>query len=233
MPEHDVRQKMSTTEYILDDARIAYREDGYVDVLGREPDLVLHQTDEAIPHIDTYRFPKAEGFPVGDCIVYLTGGMSDLPQSKTEDYDEESQKIELSAYSQEAQMTDSGETDFIGWILGWMAHYPFEQDTCFLQGQTFDWGKPLTPTSAMHGFYFAAIPFIDGDDLCRKSGTASSILHLVTLSKAELELSYERGVDELLETLQRSGVTPFFDLRRQCTIVGEQAVPPKSDRAGG
>lgn len=89
--------------------------------------MVLHQTDDAIPHIDTYRFPKAAGAAVGDCLVYLTGGMSDLPQPGTEDYDEEFQRLELSAYAPEVVMTDSSKTDFIGWVIGWMSHYPFEQ----------------------------------------------------------------------------------------------------------
>ncbi len=151
--------------------------------------------------------------------------MSDLPQPGTEEYDEEFQRVELSTYASEIVMNDSGKIDFIGWILGWMAHYPFEQDTYFLHGQTFDWGKPLTPNSEMHGFYFADIPFIDESELCRQSGTARSILHLVTLSKAELDFRLERGTEMLLELLERHRVPPFFDLQRRCTIKGE-AVPP-------
>jgi hypothetical protein len=215
-------------DYAVDESRIAYREDGYHEFWGREPDLILHQTDEAVPHIDTYRFPKADSGIAGDCIVYLTGGMSDLPQPGTEEYDQEFQRVELSTYASEIVMTDSGKTDFLGWILGWMAHYPFEQDTYFLHGQTFDWGKPLTPNSEMHGFYFADIPFVDESELCRQSGTARSILHLVTLSKAELDFRLEHGTEMLLELLERHRVPPFFDLQRRCTIKGEQDVPPNA-----
>src|SRR5262249_45773378 len=157
--------------------------DAYHEFWQRKPDLVLHQTDNAVPHIDTYRFPKKEGARVGDCIVYLTGGMSDLVQPGSAGYDEAFQRMEVSAYAPTVILNNSGNADFIGWIVGWMAHYPFEQNTCFLQGQTFDWGKPMIPGSDMHGFYFAHIPFVDEKDLCDQSGTAKSILHLVTISK--------------------------------------------------
>jgi len=115
-------------------------------------------------------------------------------------------------------LTDSGKTDFIGWVLGWMAHYPFEQNTHFLRGQTFDWGGPISPGSAMNGFYFSGIPFVDEPELCRQSGTATSIIHLVTLSKAELDFRLEHGTEKLLELLEKHHVSPFFDLQRHCTI---------------
>jgi len=71
-------------DYQINTARIAYRQDGYQSFWGREPDLILHQTDDAIPHIDTYRFPIVDGALLGDCVVYLTGGMSDIPQPGTD-----------------------------------------------------------------------------------------------------------------------------------------------------
>ena len=207
-----------STSYTIDNHRVIYREDGYIDFWGRKYDSVLHQTDSAVPHIDTYRFPMEEDAPVGDCIVYLTGGMSDLPQPGTEEYDEEFQRMEISTFAEKVVMNQSGKIDFIGWVVGWMAHYPFEQNTYFLPGQTFDWGKPITPESEMHGFYFARLPFVNQEQLCELSGTAKSIIHLVTLSKAELDFKLEHGADALLEHLGECGVPPFFDLSRRCSL---------------
>ena len=159
---------------------------------------------------------------MGDCVVYVTGGMSDKSQPGTEEFDEEFQRIELSAYAPDIVLTDSGKGDFIGWVLGWMAHYPFEEGTYFIHGQTFDWGGPITPGSAMHGFYFAGLPFVDEFELCQQSGTALSIVHLVTVSKAELDYRMKHGTEALLALLEEGRVPPFFDLNRRCTIEGEQ-----------
>jgi hypothetical protein len=115
-------------------------------------------------------------------------------------------------------MTTSGKSDFLGWICGWMAHYPFNQKTYFSPGQTFDWGSPLTENSSMHGFYFAHLPYHDEDDLCAASGTTKSIIHLIPLSKPELDFAKANGKQELLSVLEQYGVSPFFDLERKSCI---------------
>ena len=67
-------------EYQQNDVVIREREIGITQFWGREPDLVLHQNDDEIPHIDTYRFPivEKEDCPLNDLVIYMTGGMSDL-----------------------------------------------------------------------------------------------------------------------------------------------------------
>ena len=202
--------------YQVDPHRISYREDGYCEFWEREPDLVLHQTDDAEPHIDTYRFPMKEDAKLGDRIVYLTGGMSDMIQPGTEDHHEIFQRMEFFTYARRIVMNASGSTDFIGWVVGWMAHYPFEQKTCFQQGETFDWGSPIIPGSDMHGFYFAHLPLEDKEHLCELSGTAKTILHLVTLSRKELDYRMEHGIEKLLDLLEEHSLPPFFDLDRRC-----------------
>ncbi|MGJ8641470.1 MAG: hypothetical protein ACSHYA_18920 [Opitutaceae bacterium] len=95
-------------EYQIDSARISYREDGYGDFWGRGADLVLHQTDDAKPHIDTYRYPKEKETEVGDMIVYLTGGMSDLIQPGMEEYDEACQRMEISTFAPSILIVSGG-----------------------------------------------------------------------------------------------------------------------------
>ena len=197
--------------------RISNRERGYVEFWRREPNLILHQTDAATPHIDVYRFaPLVDSEE--DYYVYLSGGMSDAVQPLTKDYDDSFQRAEISLFSQRLVMTDSGKTDFLGWVCGWLAHYPFEQKTYFSTGQTFDWGSPLVEGSAMHGFYFARLPWHDEAKLCELSGSAKSIIHLIPLSKAELEFAKAHGKEKLLTILERFGVSPLFDLERPSSL---------------
>jgi hypothetical protein len=200
--------------YEVDTSRISRREDGYTDFWRREPDLILHQTDEAVPHVDVYRFPPVENSPEEDYYVYVSGGMSDLVQPGTDSYDVTYQRVEVSLFSKERIMTNSGKTDFLGWICGWMAHYPFNQKTYFAAGQTFDWGRPLVDGSAMHGFYFAHLPLHDEDALCAAIGTARSFIHLIPISKAEIDYAKSHGKEKLLTILERFGVPPWFDLKR-------------------
>jgi len=197
--------------------RISCRERGYIEFWNRDPNLILHQTDDAVPHIDVYRFPPTAGSE-RDYYVYLSGGMSDAVQPLTETYDESFQRTEISLFSQRPLMTDSGKTDFLGWICGWLAHYPFEQKTYFAAGQTFDWGSPLVEGSNMHGFYFAHLPWHDEAKLCALSGSARSIIHLIPLSKAELDFAKAHGKEKLLTILERFGVTPLFDLERPSSL---------------
>ena len=196
------------------------REDGLSVFWGREPDLVLHQTDEEIPHIDTYRFPIVENneCPLFDLVVYMTGGMSDLIMPKMEDFEEEAKYAEITTHAYGPLMTQSEKTDFIGWLCGWMAHYPFNQDTYFIPGQTFDWGKPIIPESDMHGFYFANPPFIDQEKLKSATGTATALIHLVPISKLEIEFKNTNGTEALLELFGKEEVNPVFDLSRKCTL---------------
>lgn len=199
---------------------IGDREDGIASFWGREPDLVLHQTDEEIPHIDTYRFPivETEECPLFDLVVYMTGGMSDLSMPHMDDFEDDAKYAEITSYAYEPMMTQSGKTDFIGWMCGWMAHYPFNQNTYFLPGQTFDWGKPIVPNSDMHGFYFAHPPFIDQNKLKTATRTAKALIHLVPISKNEIEFKNNNGTDALLELFGEKKVNPVFDLSRKCII---------------
>ena len=203
-------------DYRIDTDRIQYREEGYRDFWGCEPDLVLHQTDAEIPHIDVYRFPPVPNSE-SDYYVYLSGGMSDLVQPGTEPYDLSYQRVEVSLFSKKLITTHTGKTDFLGWICGWMAHYPFNQKTYFVPGQTFDWGSPIVENSEMCGFYFAHLPWHDAHALCEASGTAKNLVHLIPLSARELEFTSKEGKEALLEVLERGRVSPICDFgRRSC-----------------
>lgn len=195
------------------------REKGMARFWGRAPDLILQQADDALPHVDTYRFPAMDeaagaGAPAGSYLVYMTAGMSDAVLPGTSEFEEFYQRIEITAYAREPIPMDSGESDYIAWICGWLAHFPFHKETYFMHGETFDWGEPLVPGSQMEGFYFARPPFVDNDDLAAATLTAGSFIHLIPISRAELLFKEERGIEAFLALLERHDVQPIFDLAR-------------------
>lgn len=116
-------------------------------------------------------------------------------------------------------LADSKKMDFIAWICSWMAHYPFENSKCFLVGQTFCWGKPITTGSDMCEFYFASPPFIDLESLAQRRVTAESFIHLIPISRAEINFKLEYGLYELLRLFGRNKFEPVFDLNRKCLMI--------------
>ena len=202
--------------YMINDQTIKRRAIGYESFWGRVPDVVGHQTDQEVPHIDVYRLPKVQAdVPMGNTVVYITGGMSDLPMPNTEDLEDASRYIEITAYANDPIMTDSGKADFVAWACHWLAHYPFRENTYFLPGQTFDWGGPIIPGSHMEGFYFANTPFVDRLALSQASVTGKTFIHVVPISRAEIDLKLKKGTDSLLKLFEKKALEPFFDLSRK------------------
>jgi hypothetical protein len=202
--------------YMINDQMIKRRAIGYESFWGRVPDVVGHQTDEEVPHIDVYRLPKVQAnVPMGNALVYITGGMSDLPMPNTEDLEDALRYIEVTAYANHPIMTDSGKADFVAWLLHWLAHYPFRQTTYFLPRQTFDWGGPIIPGSHMEGFYFANTPFVDRGALAQASVTAKAFVHVIPITRAEIDLKLAKGSESLVGLFGKKRIEPFFDLNRQ------------------
>ncbi len=191
---------------------------------GREPDSVAHQTDDEIPHADVYQFPsvKSRKKPLNDLVVYISGGMSDIPMPNMEDFDDCYKYAEIVTYAYEPLITISGDSDFISWICHWIAHYPFSEDTRLLCGETFDWGKPIVPDSQMEGFYFAHPPFIDREKLLKHSVTAKVLIYLVPISLLEMNFRLDNGVEALLTHFEECEVDPVFDLSRPCSMSGSK-----------
>lgn len=196
------------------------RQDGMALFWKREPDFIFHETDKQTPHVDTYRFPPVDDdqAPLLSLYVYMTGGMSDLEMPGMEGFDESMKRAEITAYAIEPLMAESGESDFIANICRWMAHYPFDQKTYFFPGQTFDCGRPIIPESQMQGFYFSKIPFVEKDLLSKAIVTATSFVHLVPISRAELELAHTEGAEALLKLFREVRANPLFDLTRACFL---------------
>jgi hypothetical protein len=195
------------------------RLNGYVKFWGRKTDIVGCQSDDEIPHVDIYRFPRVETKAImAHAVVYVTSGMSDLPMPNTEELDKAFRYAEITAYARQPLMTDSGESDFISWMCHWFAHYPFRTKTHFLPGQTFDYGKSIISGSEMEGFYFANTPFIDRKKLSRASVTAKTFLHLIPISRKEMELKLNEGADALLDLFGKVSMDPLFDLSRKSLL---------------
>lgn len=206
--------------------RLDPRESGMARFWGRTPDLILEQADDALPHIDTYRFPpispdpraEAPEAPCQDYFVYMTAGMSDAAMPGTAELEEFYQRIEITAYARQPIPMQSDESDTIAWLCGWLAHYPFHKDTYFMHGETFDWGEPIVPGSQMEALYFGRPPFVDNDDLAAATLTAQSFIHIVPISRAELIFKEERGIEAFLALLEQHDVQPLFDLSRRSML---------------
>ncbi len=207
-------------DYKIDDELIKTRQNGYIKFWGREPDSVAHQTDDEIPHVDVYRFPsvKSKKKRLNDLVVYISGGMSDIPMPNMDDFDDCYKYAEIVTYAYEPLITNSGDSDFISWICHWMAHYPFSEETPLLCGETFDWENPIVPDSQMEGFYFAHPPFIDREKLLKHSVTAKALIYLVPISRLEMNFRLDNGVEALLTHFEESEVNPVFDLSRLCSM---------------
>ena len=108
-------------DYVLDNELVARRGKLYVQLWGREPEFVGHQTDAEVPHIDVYRFPPThdESCPMLFRNVYVTAGMSDVPMSVPDRLaDSIPSRIEISAYSDEVIMMENGKMEWLTTHLG-------------------------------------------------------------------------------------------------------------------
>jgi hypothetical protein len=200
---------------------IAEREKQYSKLWGRDPDFIRHPTDQSIPHIDVYRFPKTgdKSNPVSFRNVYMTGGMSEremnIPDHLREDV---FPRIEITAYSEKIIMMEKVEMDFICTILHWFAQYPFEEATFFAPWQTFQIGEPIIPDSEMTAYLFCQTPIVNADDLFDHVPNADNFIHLVPISEAERQYAVSEGTQKLLEVFHNHGINPDFDLDRKSTL---------------
>jgi hypothetical protein len=189
------------------------REQGYEKFWGREFDIVAHREDDERPHIDVYRFPPGpRTAPMGGAFVYITGGMSDSDQPDHA-IPQEWRRIELSAYAR-TLLTDDDGHDLVMLACRFMARYPFAHGSAFQVGHTFDYGRPLKPGSPMEGYYLASIPLVDAAAAVKATQTATRILHLVPVTRTEMEFKLRDGAPALLNLFSKHSLEPFFDLDR-------------------
>lgn len=207
-------------DYEPDEELITERGDSYVTLWGRDADFVCHQSDQEIPHIDIFRFPPTEeaDAPLNRLNVYMSGGMADVSMPVPDEYENVPANIELTAYSEDVIMNDSGKMDFICMILHWLAHYPLRESTFFAQSQTFNIGSPIIPESEMTAYYFAQTPMISLDELFAFTPNATGFIHVIPISESERTLAVEQGSMELLKLFGERGLPPLFDLRRESLI---------------
>ncbi len=205
------------TKQVADEA-LRRRELQYFKVWQRQADSVVHQTDDQIPHVDVYRFPptRKPWAPARNLNVYITGGMSTHAMVVPQELDTP-RRIELAAYAREVIRNAAG-MDYIAWWLHYLAHFPFRLGTFFAPMHTVSAPEPLMPSSEMIGFCFAIPPGIDLSALTRATLTAELVLHVVPVSKRERELAEKHGPEALLDTFDRSGVPPYFDINRRSVV---------------
>jgi hypothetical protein len=209
----------SPQNYNMDEELIEKRGDGYVTLWGRDADFVCHQSDQEVPHIDIFRFPPTDAdVPLNALNVYMSGGMADVSMPIPDEYENVPANIEITAYSEEVIMNDSGKMDFICMILHWLAHYPLRENTFFASSQTFNIGSPIIPDSEMTAYYFAQTPIIPADDLFAFTPNATGFIHLIPISEPERVLAVNQGSGELLKLFNEHKMSPLFDLKRKSLI---------------
>ena len=210
---------MSQPDYKVNDRLVRSRAKSLATLWGRESDLVLHQSDDEIPHIDVYRFPVTGGSHIpSQLVVYNTSGMADIRQPVPDEVSDVPDRIEITAYAREPLMTDSGETDFIAWCMHWMAHFPLREGAFFAPGQTFDMGQSLTPDSEMSAYYLANTPFITHRAVTGANIGSNGTVHLVPISAGELQVALTKGPAYLVQLLQDNDIEPIFDLHRASCV---------------
>lgn len=194
------------------------RIDYFQSLYETEPEFCFEFEIENKLSFEVLRFTGVENDILYDSFLYITNGISDVAQPGTTN-DIKFKTIEFSAYSdyliKDKTIEDS---DFIADIIFEIASFPFNNNTAFEQGQTFDFGRPIIPNSELEGFYFASPPFIKYINLFENTGTAKSILHLIPISRKEMEFKLEHGVEKFLKLMSEKDIEPFMDLRRKSCI---------------
>jgi len=192
----------------------------YLSCLLRPYDLLFTQTNYETPVVQVFRFPKTWRVwaPARKYVAYLTAGMSDR-EMPWDGKEHRPRRVELLACANAVKLTAPEDRDLVAWALHTLAHTPWRENACFGPLDTVSWGgPPLIEGSEMTGFLFAISEWIDGEKLCKASGSAEMFLQVVPISEAERRFAQEQGSVALVDKFVENKVLPIFDLERESCL---------------
>jgi hypothetical protein len=172
------------------------RSEGYDELFGESGD-VYHEHAPRVPHIDVHTYLPNRDRPF---FTLVTGGMSDLPMPGAP---AGRRRAELVLYVDTVRTAEAQ-------LLSKVAHYPFDEKTRLGWGHTADfrWHPILDAL-----FFYAPPVEADAalDERLVIGGEGVSLLWVVPLSKSELQVKLDGGVEALADLLDDHDYPVVFD----------------------
>ena len=199
---------------------------------------IFHEIVSETVHLDLSVHEPTEERPF---FTIATMGVSDAGLNVPEGA-EEFRHIELLCYLPVgwnvdfANVTDSDESWWPGRLLKQLGRFAHEYRTFFAPGHTIP--SPIGPYTAGSVLETALLipPFLDVEEfhVFEAKGKACRFLAVWPITSAECQLKLERGTGDLLDMLEKAGVTPVIDPWRSCAVTrrkpGARAEAAKDER---
>ena len=183
---------------------------------------IFHEIVSETVHLDLSVHEPTEERPF---YTIATMGVSDAGLNVPEGA-EEFRHIELLCYLPVgwnvdfANATDSDESWWPGRLLKQLGRFAHEYRTFFAPGHTIP--SPTGPYTAGSVLETALLvpPFLDVEEFhtYEAKGKACRFLAVWPITSAECQLKLERGTGDLLDMLEKEGVTPVIDPWRSCAV---------------
>lgn len=183
---------------------------------------IFHEIVSETVHLDLSVHSPTEERPF---FTIATMGVSDAGLNVPEGA-EEFRHIELLCYLPVgwdvdfANVTDSDESWWPGRLLKQLGRFAHEYRTFFAPGHTIP--SPIGPYTAGSVLETALLvpPFLDVEEFHQfeARGKSCRFLAVWPITAAECQLKLERGTGDLLDMLEKAGVTPVIDPWRSCAV---------------
>jgi hypothetical protein len=185
---------------------------------------VWHEIASDLVHIDVHVVPPTDDRPFH---TLVTSGMSDLPMAVPPGA-QASEFAELMLclpprWPMADYATSADESSWPVGLLRTVARLPHIYRTWIAAWHSVPNGDPAEPYAADSPFVGALVtPMVlcgpEADTITTASGKEISLLALIPLHRAELELKVSQGFQALLEGFQRDGVSELLDPTRPSTV---------------
>lgn len=175
--------------------RARIREKMFNDNFGSAP-RVYHETVPVLPHIDVLQYPP--GHNDRDFWTLVTSGMSDRRMTFPKGFTPECPRAELIFYCAEPR------PEYLE-LLRILAHFPHDNASSFLPGDTMPNGNPPGPlfgNGPLDTILFAPTVTSPDDTISRKLRIESDpvdLLWVIPITSPECRLKLEKGFDALLD----------------------------------
>ena len=185
----------------------------YIAYMGRDPDAVWQLGDYEVPIL--LSFPMVEGgflrrmsVVAPDYRIYLTSGVAEAS----------SHAVEFLACRHQDTEHTTPEKDLREREAAWMMRvidFACTTEEAIGLGDSVDFGEPPTEGTEMCGVLF--LPLLEDfgvNDLTKKARPAEMVLNVMPISRCELEMKRDHGLEYLMDRLEEAGVFPILDLDR-------------------
>lgn len=212
---------MSADEPLCLDEEAWSRFDAHVERYLGQVDLVYHECQSDIIHLDVYRFAPTAERPFN---VLLTVNMSALPMNVPDEHILETSETELMICLPADWPLDheSFDDNRNYWPLRWLkslARMPYLNDTWLWAGHTMQTANPPAPVADGVDFRAFLVSFSKwlpeaGRMVHLGEFHAATLLTIMPLYLSEMEFKLKEGCDALLERFRQHGIDHVVQVGR-------------------